>query len=190
MMHLETGAKSVGRKHPGRVPGEAESLGDRFSKKRIAERSEHEEQGGFGHMMFLVAGAQLGNERAEGIEDRIQRLAVPRKDHPGGERSRAFPPEGVECHVDDVARIGFPGTGPFDGLCYAAGDSFRDRPREFGLKSRCRAEMVEQIGVSPANLRGDGFQRDCLWAVRHEEGPRRLKGGGPALFGVETFAPY
>ena len=104
-------------------------------------------------MMRVVADRELRDEAADRIEDRVQRIAVAGDDHPGGERPGALLAEGVEALVDDHPGIGLAGAGALDGFGDAAVDRVGDRLGELALKSRGRAEMVEQVGVGPADLR-------------------------------------
>ena len=73
-------------------------------------------QRAFGDVALLVADAELGDERPDRIEDRVERVAVAGEDHPGGERAGAFAVERVEGAVDDVAGVGFAGARAFDGF--------------------------------------------------------------------------
>ena len=115
--------------------------------------------------MILMADAELGDETADRIEDRVQRVAVAGEDHPGGERSGAFLAERVEGPVDDIARVGLAGPRALDRFGDAGRDRIGDRAGKLALKPGGRAEMMEQIGVGPADLRRDGLQRHRRRAV-------------------------
>ena len=91
------------------------------------------------------------------LADSAERVAIPRQDHPGGEGACAFAVEGVEGPVDDLANVTLADAGAFHSLGDASGHSVRDRACELGLEARCRAEMMEQVGVGSADLRRDRF---------------------------------
>ena len=157
------------------VAGKAERIGDRRAEQRIAERVQDQREGAFGDMMLLVADGQLGDEAADRIEDRVQRVAVAGEDHPRGERAGAFLAERVEGLVDDVARVGLPGAGALDRLGDAGGDRIGDRARKLALKPGGRAEMMEQIGVGPADLRRDRLQGHGRRALGEQQLARGLR---------------
>ena len=50
----------------------AERVGDRRAEQRIAERVQDQREGGLGDLMLLVADAQLRDEAADRIEDRVR----------------------------------------------------------------------------------------------------------------------
>ena len=126
------------------------------------------------------------------MESRIgfRRVAVAGQDHPGGKRSRTLAVEGVERAVDDLADVALADAGAFDGLGDAPGDAVRDGSGKLRLEPGGRAEMVEQVGVGPADLRGDGLERDGLWALLEQQLARGFERDGAALFGVEAFRAY
>ena len=84
----------------------AERLGHRLAKQRIAECGKHQPQGRVVDGPVLMAVAELVDQPVDGVEDRVEGVAVAGQDHPGGERSGAFLVEGVEGAVDDLARVG------------------------------------------------------------------------------------
>ena len=104
-----------------------------------------------------MADAELGYEAMDRLEDRIERIAIARKDHPGGECASSFAPEGVEALVDDYSSIGFSSSGSFDRVGNVLRDRIGDGPRKLALEARRRPEMMEKIGVSPSNVGGDGL---------------------------------
>ena len=118
-----------------------------------------------GHVVLLVADAQLGDQAVERIEDRVQGVAVAGEDHPRGERSGAFPAERVEGLVDDVAGVGLAGPRELHRFGDARRHRFGDRPGQLGLQPGGRAEMVEEIGVRAADLRRHGLERYRLRAL-------------------------
>src|SRR5688500_14895881 len=85
---------------------QAESARHRPAKQRIAQSGEDQPQRRLMHRAVLVAGAELVDEAVDGVEDRIESVAIAAEDHPGRERSGALAVEGVEGPVDDLARIG------------------------------------------------------------------------------------
>ena len=58
-----------------------------------------------------MADAQMVDELVDGVEHRIERVAIAGEDHPGGERAGALAAEGVEGAVDDLDRVGLMGAG-------------------------------------------------------------------------------
>lgn len=108
-------------------------------------------------MMSFVADRELGHERANGIEDGIERIPIARENHPGSERTRAFLAEGVEALVYDDPRVGLARACPFDGIGDASVDGIGDRLGKFALEAGSRAEMVEEVRVRSSDLGGDGL---------------------------------
>ena len=189
-MRFEAGAKSVGGKGSRGVSRQSQSFRDGLAKQGIAKCAEHKEQGRLADVMFFMADAQLGNQRAKRIQDRVERVAIPRKDHPRRKRPGAFAPESVERHVDDLAGIRFTDPGAFN----SRGDSLRnllgDRARKLRLKPGCRAKVMEQIGVGPPDLGRDGFESHCLRPIGEEQAPRGFKRDGPAFLRGQTLSSY
>ena len=183
-------SKGVRRDPPGDVAPQAKGAGDRLPQKRIAKRGEHQPQGAFGNMMFLVADLELGDEAPDGVEDRIESIAIAGQDHPGRERSRTLAVERVERSVDDFTDVRFAGARALDGRGDAAGDSMGDRQGELGLEAGGRSEMVKKVSVGPADLRGDRFQRHGLRALFEQQLTRSFQRGGAALLGVQAFTAY
>ena len=126
------------------------------------------------------------------MESRIgfERVAVAGQDHPGGQGAGAFAIEGVERAVDDLAHVPFADARAFDRLGDAAGDAIGDRSGKLRLKPGGRSEMVQQIGVRPADLGRDRLQRDRLRTLLQQQLARSLQRGGPAFFRVQAFAAY
>lgn len=191
MALVDLGSEPVGSDRAGSVAVEAEGSGDRCAEQGITERGEDEPEGGFANVMRLMAaGAKLGDEAPQSLEDRIERVAVAGEDHPGGERSRSLAVEGIERAVDDLAGVGLVQPSPLDGIGDAGCNALGDGPDELRLQAGCRSEMVEQIGMRPPDLRRHRFQRDRLRALFKEQAARGFERGGPALFGVKAFAAY
>ena len=140
--------------------------------------------------MLLVAHAQLGDESADRIEDRVERVAVAGQDHPRGQGARAFPVERVEGAVDDLAHVPFAGARAFDRLGDAAGDAIGDRSGELRLKPGGGSEMVEQVGVRAADLGSDRLQGHRLRTLLEQQLPRGLQRGGAAFLRVQAFTAY
>ena len=141
-------------------------------------------------MMLFVTDAQLGDERPDRLEDRVERVAVAREDHPGGECARSLAIEGVECPVDHFAGIRLVSAGTTDGFSDADGNSIGNRSGKLSLQSGRRPEMMEKVGMGAADLRGDGLESHGLRTLFEQQQPRRLQGDGTALFGVKAFSAY
>src|SRR4051794_22932688 len=137
-----------------------------------------------------MANGELGDEAADRIEDRVERVAVAGDDHPRGECTGAFLAECIEALVDDDPRIGFPGAGALDRLGDAAVDRVGDRFRKFALKAGGRPEMMEEVRMGSADLRGDGLQGDPLRPLLEQQLSRRGKGGGATFFRGEAGPSY
>ena len=140
--------------------------------------------------MVLVAHGQLPYQTPDGLKDRIERFPVSRQDHPGGKSPRPLVAERVEGHLGDVAGVGLAAARALDNLSDAHRDSFGDRPRELRLQAGGRAEMMQQIGVSPADRCGHRLQRDRLWPPLEQDGARSLQSGKPAFLGAQALATY
>jgi hypothetical protein len=190
MMRFEAGTETVGGQGPRGVSRQSQSFGDGLAKERIAECAKHQEQGRLADVMLFMADAQLGNQRAKRLQDRIERVAIARKDHPRRKRSGAFTPESIESHVDDFAGIRFTCPGAFDSWSDPASDLLGDRARQLRLKSGRRAKVMEQIGVGPSDLGRDGFERHCLRAMGQEQAPRGFERDGPAFLRGKALAGY
>ena len=65
-----------------------------------------------------------------------------------------------------------------------------DRAAKLALKFGCRAEMMEQVGVGPADLGGDGLQRHGRGPLGQEELPRGFERGGAAFFRAQARPLY
>ena len=147
------------------IARETERFNDGQPEKRIPKSIEDEGEGTLGHVMGIMSEGELGDERADGVEDGVQCVPVAAEDHPRRERSCAFLAERIETLIDDHARVGFAGAGALDCLGDAAVDRVRDRLGKLALEARCRAEMVEEIGVCASDRRGHGLERDGLGAL-------------------------
>src|SRR5690242_9532459 len=104
-IELEPVAEASGCKLPSAVARHPQRFRDRSSEKRIAERVEDKRERALGDLVFFVADAQLSDEPADRFEDRVERVAVAREDHPRGKRAGPFAVEHVERAIDDVARV-------------------------------------------------------------------------------------
>ena len=183
-------AEAFGGELAGRVARQTKSIGDGLTEEGIAQCTQHDAKGASSHLVILVADAELGDEGLQGFEDRVQRIAIAGEDHPGGERTGAFAPEGVEGLVDDIARVGLASSGPLDGSGDARGDRVRDGPGKRALQPRRRAEMVEQVGVSAADLGSHGLQGDRLRPTFEQKPARRIDRGGTAFFRAKAGSSY
>lgn len=187
---VELEAKTFGSQLPSRVAIHRQCVGDRSAEKGISKSGEDEPQRGFADVMLFMSHAELGNERPDRFQDRVQGVSIARQDHPRRERSRTFAIEGVESTIDDFASFGFPGTSPRHGFGNAPRHPLSNGTGELGLKPGRRPEMVEQVGVGPADLRRHCFQGDRLGTLFEQKLPGSFQCGGPALFGVEAFTAY
>src|SRR3712207_1680582 len=102
-----------------------------------------------------MARAQLVDEPVDGVEDRVERVAVAAEDHPGGESPGALAVEGVEGPVDDLARIRLALPLALDDPRDLGGDPLADQPGELALEAGGRSEMMEQVAVSLADPGAD-----------------------------------
>jgi hypothetical protein len=173
MLGFETVSEALRRKVARRITRQVEGVGDRGPEERIAERVEHQRERALCDVMFLMPDRELGNERTDRIEDRVQRIAIASDDHPGRERSRAFLTERIETLIDDHPGVSLAGAGPLDGIGDAGSDRIRDRPRELPLQAGRRSEMVEKVGVGPTDLGCDRLQRDGLRSLLEQKPARR-----------------
>ena len=183
---LKAMSKPLRCKFAGGIAGEAQGVGNRRTKKRIAQRIQHQRKRAFRHMVCVVADRQLRHEAANRIENGIERIPVAGDDHPGSESSGALFSEGVEALVDNDARVGFAGAGSFDGIGDAAVDGFCDGPCKLALQPGGGAEMVKQVRVGSADLACDGFQRHGLRALLDQQLARGCERGRAALFRSEA----
>ena len=175
---------------PSHVALETKGASDPLPEERVAERGEHQPQGAFRDMMFLMPDPQLGDEAADGIQDRIERVAVSGQDHPGGKGAGAFAVEGVERAVDDFADVPFAAACALHCLGDAARDPLGDGQSKLSLKAGGRSEMMKQIGVGPADLSCNGLERHRLRTLFEQQPPRGFQRGGAAFPGVQAFTAY
>lgn len=124
MLGFQSVAKSLGGEFARGIIGQAERLSDRRSKERIAKRVQDQRQGALGDVMLFMADGQLGDERPDRIEDRVERVAIATQDHPRGECPRALLAEGIETLVDNDPCVGFSGPCALDRVRNALGDLF------------------------------------------------------------------
>lgn len=189
-MRLDPRAQAISGELARRVPIQPERLCDGVSEQGVADGGEDEPERGLGDMVGLMPDRKLGNHVSDRFEDRVERVAIAGKDHPGGEGSGAFLTKRIENQVDDGARVGPPGSSAFDLFGDQAGDRIRDRSGEGALEARGRAEVMEQVGVGPPHLRGDRFESHRLWSVGEQKLARRVDRRGPALFLAQSTAFY
>ena len=190
MRRLQLEPQALRREAPGGIAGQGEGIGDRCAEQGIAQCGKHEPKRRLAHVMLFVADAELGDQSADGFEDRVEGVAVARQDHPGGERSGTLTVERVERAVDDFTRFSLSCACAADGFGDASGHAIGDRPGKLRLQSRGRAEVVKQIGVRAPDLRRHGLERDGLRTLFEEEETRGLQSDGTALFGVQAFTAY
>ena len=88
------------------IAAEAERLSHGSAEQGIPEGGEDQPQCGLADRAILMAGGELVDQTVDRVEHRVERVAIAREDHPGGERPGAFLVEGVEGPVDHLARIG------------------------------------------------------------------------------------
>jgi len=155
------------------VPRKSERVSDRRAKQGIAQRIQHQRKRAFRDVMFLVPNGELGNERSDRIENRVQGIPITGEYHPGGERSRAFLAERVEALIDNHPRVGLARARPLDRFGNAAVHRIGDRFCELALQAGCGAEMVEKICVCAVDFAGNGLQGHSLWALFEQQPPRR-----------------
>jgi hypothetical protein len=187
---LEAVAETLCSKVAGGIARQAERLGYRWSKKRIAEGIQNQGQRAFRHMMGLMANGELRDEAADGTENGVERITVAGQDHPCGERARAFLAECIETLIDDHPRVGLSGASPFDGIGNASVDRIGDRFCKLALKPGGGAKVVEQVRMSPSDLAGDRLQRHRLRALLDEKLARRTEGCGATFFRGEAGSSY
>ena len=137
-----------------------------------------------------MADAELRDETADGIEDRVQRVAIASEDHPRRERSGTLPPEGVERLIHDVPGIGLACTRALHCVGNAGNDRVGDGSGKLGLKTGSGAKMMEEIGVRSADPRCHGFQGDGRRPVGQQQLASGFKRSRPALFRGQATAAY
>ena len=169
---------------PRRVSLQPERVGNGSAQEGIAERGEHQPGRGFADVMLLMADTQLRDEGTDRFQDRVERIAVARDDHPCCERAGTLPIEGVEGSIHDLAGIGFMRSGTADGFRDAVGNPVGDGARELCLKASGRSEVMEQVCVGTPDLRSDGLQGHRLRALFEQQQSCRFECRGPAFFGV------
>jgi len=140
--------------------------------------------------MLFVADAELGDQRADRFQDRVESVTIPRQDHPGRERSRAFAVKSIKRSVDDLASFRFACASTGNRFGDAARYAVRNRFSQFCLKASGRSEMMEKVGVSPSDLRGYRLEGNCLRPLFEQQQACRFQCGRSAFFGVQAFAAY
>lgn len=182
--------QALGCEFAGGVARQTKGIGDGLAEEGVAQCTQHDAKGASSHLVILVPDAELGDEGLQGFEDRVQRIAIAGEDHPGGERTGAFAPKGVKGLVDDIAGVGLAPAGPLNGSGDPRGDRVRDGPGKRALQPRRRAEMVEQVGVSAADLGSHGLQGDGLRSTFEQKPARRVNRGGTAFFRAKAGSSY
>jgi len=190
MVAIELSAETLTRHLACGIVGKAERIGDRLAEQGIAKRQQDEPQGCVGHVMILMANSELVDEAVNRFEDPAERIAVPRQDHPCGERPGAALPECIERHIDNIARIRLTHAGALDRGRNLPIDPVGNRSGELGLKTCRGAEMMEQVGVGPSDLGGDRFERHRLRPAFEQDSARGIERGGPAFLRAQAFSSY
>ncbi len=115
------------------------------------------------HRVFAMPFGDLVDQAMDRLEDRVQCVLVSVEDHPARQGAGAFLAECVEGQVDDLARIMVAGHARAAPRAPISGsDGFGDVGGERLLQPGGRTEMVEEIGVGPADPRRNRLQRDRL----------------------------
>ena len=190
MLSFEAVPQSLCSEFARSIAGKSQGLDYGQAKERIPERVEDQGERALRDVMRIMAKGQLGDERPDRIEDRVQGIAIAAENHPCGKRPGSFLPEGVETLVNDDPRIRFTGAGAIDGLGDTAVDRVGDGLCKFALEARRRAEMVKQVGVGAMDLRGHGLEGDRLWSLVEQQLARRRERGGAAFLGRQASSPY
>ena len=135
------------------IARQPERLGDRRAEQRIAERVQHQRERALGDLMS--SWPTLSWATRPRIESRIgiERVAVAGEDHPGGERAGAFLPNASKVWSTMTRASASPARARSTASAMLAVTESAIESGELGLKAGRRAEMVEQIGVGPADLR-------------------------------------
>jgi hypothetical protein len=141
---------------------QSKCIGDGSAEEGIAQCGEYQPGRGFADMMLLVAHAELGDEHADRFKDRVERIAVPGKDHPRCERARAFTIEGIERPVDDFTSVRLMRSGAPNRLRDSVSHAVRDGPGKLGLQACCRAEMMKEVRMRAPDFCRDRLQRHRL----------------------------
>ena len=182
--------EALGSELAGGVARETERVRNGRTEERIAERAQHKPECAPRDLGVLMSGAQLGDQRLERLQDRVESVAIAGEDHPGGERPGALTAEGVERLIDDVASVGLSLAGALDGAGNAGGDGIGDGASKRALEPRGRAEMVKEVGMGAADLGSHGLKRNGLRPALEKKPPRSLDRGGTAFFGAKTSSLY
>ncbi len=190
MLSFEAVPQSLCSEFARSIAGKSQGLDYGQAKERIPERVEDQGERALRDVMRIMAKGQLGDERPDRIEDRVQGIAIAAENHPCGKRPGSFLPEGVETLVNDDPRIRFTGAGAIDGLGDTAVDRVGDGLCKFALEARRRAEMVKQVGVSAADFCSHCLEGHGLGALLDQQSARRGKRGGTAFFGGEARSSY
>ena len=185
---LEPVAQAGGGEIARRVAGQAERFGDRRAEQRIAECVQNQAERAFGDVALLMADAELGDERPDRIEDRVERVAVAGEDHPGGKRAGAFAVERVEGAVDDVAGVGLSRARAFNGFDDGRGDRIGDRPRKRALEPGCRPKWWSRLAWVRPTSAATAFSVTACGPSASSSRARGLDRGRAALLRAQSFA--
>ena len=179
---------------PGDLAGlsarKAERPGHRLAEGGIAGRGEDEPEGRLVDRPVFMTFAELVDQLVDGIEDRVERVAIAGKDHPGGERAGAFLAEGIEGAVHDGDRIDLAGPALLHRFGNPGADPVADQRGKRRLEPRRRTEMMKQVRMRLADLRRHRLQSHGLGAMLDQESPRRLEGSRSTFLGRETLTSY
>jgi len=175
---------------PGSIARKPKRFRDGRAKQGIAKCVENQRQRALGDMVVLMADGQLSDEAANGIEDRVQRIAIAGQDHPGSERAGTFTAERIEALVDNHPGVCFAGPRALNRLANTRGDRLRDRLRQLALQAGRRTEMVEKVGVGAAYAGGDGLERNSRRPVSEKQLARGVQRGGTALLRSQSLPTY
>ena len=141
-------------------------------------------------MALVAAHAELGDQSANGLEDRIEGFSVAREDHPGSKRARALSIEGVERAVDKLAGVGLAAPGALDGLGNMSSHALGNVLSKCSLKPGRRAEMMDEVGVGAADSSRYSLQGNGLRPFFQKQPASSTHGGGSAFLRAKAFRPY
>ena len=79
MQQRDVGAQASRGNLARSLAGQTQCPRDRLAEQRIPQCGEHQRQCRFGNLMVLMFLAQLVDERADRLENRVQRVAIARR---------------------------------------------------------------------------------------------------------------
>ncbi|PAV67078.1 hypothetical protein WR25_25851 [Diploscapter pachys] len=162
----------------------------RRAEQRVAQRHQHQVQRLFLDRPLgrLHAIGKFVDQIVDGGQDRIERIAIARQDHPARQRTRAAAVEGIEDEVDDTPRIGLPAAVAQHGIANHPRD-LRRHPRDQRLLQPLRGpEVMQQVGMRAADPRADRLQRHRLRAAFDQQLLGGDQRGFPAFGGGQAAA--